>query len=175
MSDVLPLFPHDVLDDVSDVSDASEETTSMVGRVGEGIVIAWLSRQGLLSRQVDFPHTDLVVPVPGRMLRVEVKTTGSAIAYGHQVAPVYSFTTAQSKSSWDKNLKAHRPTAGVPLTLEHCDIIAGVCLDVERILFWVPDGRGTVRKKPKELTYPDCEGVTWRNCLDQLEIDLGGF
>ena len=172
MSDVLPLFPHDVLDDVPD---ASEDTSSMVGRVGEGIVIAWLSRQGLLSRQVDFPHTDLVVPVPGRMLRVEVKTCGFATTSGHQVTPAYIYTTAQSKSVYDKDQKARRNIGRVALTLEHCDIIAGVCLDVERILFWVPDGRGTVRKKPKELTYPDCEGVTWRNCLDQLEIGLGEF
>ena len=131
------------------------------GKIGEHICMIRLLKMGISCEIVHIDTVDIVAYIDGSMVRVQVKT--STIKQNRKRglnggAPGYQFATSYSGKK-------------KPLTEEHCDIVAFVALEAERVLF-MPIGclknQVTKRMPPSKFEKEGLEERSWQHCLDAI-------
>ena len=125
------------------------------GKMGEYICAVALMRLGESVEIVNLDTVDIIVNRNGSgLLRLQVKSSQYKDRNDKR-APGYQFFPNFGKSK-------------TPLTKEHCDAIAFVALDIERVLF-----KSSTDLEPKiTRRYPrtyfevnDLERTTWKECI----------
>jgi len=130
------------------------------GKLGEYICASRLMKLGVSCEIVNLDTVDIVAYVDQQMLRIQVKSSklknqGQGRSFGYQFATSYS---GRKK----------------PLGKEHCDIVALVATDCERVLFKPVEclkGQVTKRILPRKFDRDDLEYKSWNYCLDYLNPD----
>ena len=128
------------------------------GKLGEYICAVRLMKLGLSCEIVTLDTVDIVVNYHSNLLRVQVK---SSILKKHGRTLGYQFSTSVSGKKR-------------PLTKEHCDIVALIATDKERVLFKPVEclkGQLTKRILPRKFDRDDLEYKSWNYCLDYLNPD----
>ena len=133
------------------------------GKLGEYICAVRLMKLGVSCEIVNLDTVDIVAYVDQQMLRIQVKSSllknqGQSRSLGYQFATSYS---GKKK----------------PLTKAHCDIIALVATDFERVLFKPVEclkGQLTKRILPRKFDRDDLEYKSWHYCLDHINPDRQG-
>ena len=128
------------------------------GKLGEYICAVRLMKLGLSCEIVTLDTVDIVVNYQSNLLRVQVK---SSILKKHGRTLGYQFSTSVSGKKR-------------PLTKEHCDIVALIATDKERVLFKPVEclkGQLTKRILPRKFDRDDLEYKSWNYCLDYLNPD----
>ena len=131
------------------------------GKLGEYICAVRLMKLGLSCEIVTLDTVDIVVNYQSSLLRVQVK---SSILKKHGRSQGYQFATSVSGKKR-------------PLTKEHCDIVALVATDCERVLFKPVEclkGQVTKRILPRKFDRDDLEYKSWQYCLDYINPDRRG-
>ena len=175
MGSVLTL-PGILPDEIIDGDFLDDETDTNFSYKTEKYVDFFISSWGLRVSHVNWPSCDLVVLVAGQAIRVEVKA--SRAPSDRQGSRYYCFSTFKNRRRiWDKNLKAlvSPPKRYIGLTSEHCDIIALVAWDIQRINFIIPRGVKSDNIPTRQMHHIGLEEISWAECLRKLEIgDLDG-
>ena len=130
------------------------------GKLGEYICASRLMKLGVSCEIVNLDTVDIVAYVDQQMLRIQVKSSklknqGQNRSLGYQFATSYSGKKR-------------------PLTIEHCDIVALVATDCERVLFKPVEclkGQVTKRILPRKFDRDDLEYKSWQYCLDYINPD----
>lgn len=131
------------------------------GKMGEHICMVTLMKLGVACEIVNLQTMDIVAHVNGQMLRVQVKT--SMLKRNRKTryeggAPGYQFATSHSGKK-------------KPLDASHCDIIAFVALELEKVLFMPIScfkGQVTKRFPPSKFHKDNVSSRSWEHCLDTI-------
>ena len=116
---------------------------------------------GVPCNIVHMDTVDIVAMVGTDIIRVQVKT--SAIKRNRKRnydggSPGYQFATSYSGKK-------------LPLTQEHCDVVAFVALEAERVLFMPAaclKNQVTKRLPPSKFEKDNIEERSWQHCLDSI-------
>tara|TARA_R100000773_G_C4208998_1_gene109055 strand:+ start:85 stop:513 length:429 start_codon:yes stop_codon:yes gene_type:complete len=129
------------------------------GKMGEHICMVELMKMGVACEIVNLETVDIVAHVNKHLLRIQVKT--SILKRNRKTrlgggTPGYQFATCHG---------------GKKTTLDssHCDIIAFVAFDAEKVLFMPISclkGQVTKRFPPSKFEKDDISIRSWRHCLD---------
>jgi len=129
------------------------------GKIGEHICMVTLMKMGVACEIVNLETMDIVAHIDEQMLRIQVKT--SVLKRNRKErpgggTPGYQFSTAYSGQK-------------KPLTSSHCDIIAFVAFEAEKVLFMpVSCLKGAITKRfpPSKFDKEGLEARSWQHCLD---------
>ena len=129
------------------------------GKIGEHICMVTLMKMGVACEIVNLETMDIVAHVDEQMLRIQVKT--SVLKRNRRSrpgggTPGYQFATCYggSKKTLDSS---------------HCDIIAFVAFEAEKVLFMpISCLRGQVTKRfpPSKFEKDNISVRSWQHCLD---------
>jgi len=128
------------------------------GKLGEYICAVRLMKLNMSCEIVNLDTVDIVVNYKSNLIRVQVK---SSIRKRHRSGWSYQFATSVSGKK-------------KPLTKDHCDIVALVAVDCERVLFKPVEylkGQVTKRILPRKFDRDDLESRSWEYCIDFLNLD----
>lgn len=128
------------------------------GRIGEHIAALRLLKLGVPCEIVNLETTDIIAIYEDVFLRVQVKSS-SLKRDGRYRTPGYQ---------WSCCVGSKRKT---PLTRTHCDILAFVALDIERVWFMPVDilrGNYTKRCPPSKFTNDNIEIDSWYKSLKYI-------
>jgi len=131
------------------------------GKLGEYICASRLMKLGVSCEIVNLDTVDIIAYVDQQMLRIQVKSS-KLKKHGRSLG--YQFATCYSGRKR-------------PLTKEHCDIVALVATDCERVLFKPVEclkGQVTKRILPRKFDRDDLEYNSWQHCLDYINPDRQG-
>jgi hypothetical protein len=129
-----------------------------VGKLGEYICAVRLMKLSMSCEIVNLDTVDIVVNYKSNLIRVQVK---SSARRRHQKGWSYQFSTSVSGKK-------------KPLTKDHCDIVALVATDRERVMFKPVEclkGQVTKRILPRKFDRDDLESRSWEYCIDFLNLD----
>jgi hypothetical protein len=133
------------------------------GKLGEYICASRLMKLGVSCEVVNLDTVDIVAYVDQRLIRIQVK---SSVLKNHRQNRSLGYQFATSMGGRKK-----------PLTVEHCDIVALVATDCERVLFKPVEclkGQVTKRILPRKFDRDDLEYKSWHHCMDYLNQDRQG-
>jgi len=125
------------------------------GKIGELICMVRLMKLEVPCEIVHIETTDIVAQLPEGLIRIQVKSSQfkrNNSGVGYQFSLAYG---GRKK----------------PLTKEHCDVVAFVALDRERVLFKPVEclkGQITKRFLPHKFDRDDLESRSWNHCIDHL-------
>ena len=125
------------------------------GKLGEYLCAARLMKLGVSCEIVNLNTIDIIAQVSEKIYRVQVKST---VLRAHGRAMGYQFSTSYTGRK-------------VPLTKKHCDIVALVAVDKERVLFRPVEclkGQVTKRILPRKFDRDDLEEKSWNFCMTYL-------
>lgn len=133
------------------------------GKLGEHICMVRLLKLGVSCELVNLDTIDIVASVDTKIIRIQVK---SSILKGHRQKRSlgYQFNTSYSGKK-------------LPLNKEHCDIVALVATNCERVIFMPVEhlkGQTTKRLPPQKFDDGDffekgsLEARSWDKCLTFL-------
>ena len=131
------------------------------GKLGEYICAVRLMKLGVSCEIVNLDTVDIVAYVDQRLIRIQVKSSKFKT---NGTARGYQFSTSYSGKK-------------KPLTKEHCDIVALVATDCERVLFKPVEclkGQVTKRILPRKFDRDDLEYKSWHHCMDYINPDRQG-
>lgn len=131
------------------------KTNFYTGKIGEYICAARLTQIGVSCEIVNLKTTDIIAEYEFGFLRIQVKTS-SLKKHGNYYSYQFLTVTGGKKK---------------PLLKEHCDIIALVALEHERVLFKPVEyfeNKQTKRIPPKKFDEKNLEIKSWNNCLNFL-------
>lgn len=131
------------------------------GKLGEYICAVRLMKLGVSCEIVNLDTIDIVAYVNQQLLRIQVK---SSVLKKHGKSLGYQFATSYSGRKR-------------PITKEHCDIVALVATDCERVLFKPVEclkGQVTKRILSRKFDRDDLEYKSWHYCLDYINPDRQG-
>lgn len=121
-----------------------------IGTAGEHLACSVLHTFGWTAAIVDAGGFDLIAMLDTEILRVQVKTTLKRIdGYGYQ---------------WQTNKGGGKNS----LTLDDCDIVACVALDLRKLVFFhVTDlaNQRTRRVGKTKMVVPELESTSWETAL----------
>ncbi len=130
-----------------------------IGKMGEYICAARLTQLGIDCEIVNLKTTDIIAEHELGFLRIQVKTSSLK---KHKNSKSYQFLTVTGGKKR-------------PLLKTHCDIIALVALEHERVLFKPVEyfqNKLTKRIPPKKFEDKDLELKSWHNCLNFLQTEI---
>ena len=129
------------------------------GKLGEHICMTHLMKLGYSCQIINLDTVDIVINYQETFLRIQVK---SSILKGRGSGMTrhmgYQFATSHSGKK-------------KPLTKEHCDIVAFVAIEPERVFFKPIEclkGQVTKRISPIKFNKDDLERRSLQYCLDRL-------
>lgn len=131
------------------------------GKIGEHICMVTLMKLGVACEIVNLETMDIVAHVDEQMLRIQVKTSVLKRNRRERIgggSPGYQFATCYggSKKTLDSS---------------HCDIIAFVAFESEKVLFMPISclkGQVTKRFPPSKFDKEDVSLRSWHHCLDSI-------
>ncbi len=126
------------------------------GKLGEHICMTRLMKMGISCQIVNLDTIDIIVHYDQSIIRVQVKSSILKTKGFGKGRPGYQFATSYSGKK-------------KPLTEEHCDIIAFVAVNDERVLFspvTTLTKQVTRRISPSKFQKNDLEVRSWQHCLD---------
>lgn len=131
----------------------------LIGKIGEYVCAARLTRLGINCEIVNLKTTDIIAEHGLEFLRIQVKTSSLK---RNKNCNTYQFLTVTGGKK-------------KPLLKEHCDIVALVALEHEKVLFKPVEyfqNRLTKRIPPKKFEDKDLELKSWNNCLNFLQTQI---
>ena len=125
------------------------------GKIGELVCMVRLMKLGVACEIVHLETTDVIAYTDYGIIRLQVKSSQFKI---NGSTRGYQFSTAYSGKK-------------KPLTKEHCDVVAFVALERERVLFKPVEclrGQITKRLLPNKFDKDDLESRSWNHCIDYM-------
>jgi hypothetical protein len=125
------------------------------GKIGELVCMVRLMKMDVACEIVHMDTTDIVAQTEHGLIRIQVKSSQFK-RHGNKNGYQFSLAYGSNKR---------------PLTRGHCDLIAFVAIDRERVLFKPVEclkGQLTKRFLPQKFDRDDVEIKSWNHCMDHL-------
>jgi len=127
------------------------------GKLGEYICATSLLRMGLSATLINLDTIDLIVNKDRKLIRVQVKSSRHKLKDKNSNFRGYQFQTTYSG-------------AKLPLTEDHCDVIAFVATDIEKVIFKPIKMFNNITKRfaKQHFLKKDVEKVTWDETMEAI-------